>query len=123
MLPLDLGTPKMKFEDPQPVRSHAVWKNSLQHNQAKGGIAEFSARALGTEALLDFSKLEIGSDQMRLSLSGKARVEVQGKEQTANLWDEVKEVPLLERSIEAANTALLGWVGIVLFRKPKVKDS
>lgn len=122
MLPLDLGSPKTKFEDPPPFLVHAVWKASQSKSEGRGINVEFSARALSSQALLDISKLEIGSDRMQLALSGKAYVEVQGKEQTADLWDKVKEVPLLERIVEAANGALLTWVGVVLFRKSKVKQ-
>jgi len=119
MLPLDLGTPKVRFEDAPPFRAIALWKKSQSKENARSHSVDFSARALNGQALLDISKLEIGSDRIQLSFSGKAHVEVQGKEQTSNLWDKVKEVPLLQRSLEAANAALLGWVGLVLFRKTK----
>lgn len=119
MMTLNLGTPKVHFEDAQPFRARAIWAKSQHEDNDKTYSDDFSARALGSQALLDISKFEIGSDRMQMSLSGKARVEVQGKEQTSNLWDKIKEVPLLERSLEAANTALLGWVGFVLFRKPR----
>ena len=119
MMPVDLGSPRVRFEDPPPFLAHAVWKASHSTGQGHGNNVEFSARALSSQAPLDISKLEIGSDRIQLSLSGKAHVEVQGKEQTSSLWDKVKEVPLLQRSLEAANAALLGWVGVVLFRKAK----
>lgn len=121
MLALNLGAPKIHFEDTQPFRAQAVLTKPQASGEKKTASADFSAHALSSQALLDLSKLEIGADRVQLSLSGKARVEVQGKEQTANLWDKIKEVPLLQRSFETANTALLGWVGFILFRRPKEK--
>ncbi len=118
---LNLGAPKVRFEDAPPLRAHTVWTNPQQNGDKNPVNPDFSARALSSQGLLDVSKIEIGSDRVQMNISGKARVEVQGKEQTANLWDKIKEVPLLQRSFETANTALLGWVGFILFRKPKDK--
>jgi len=122
MMPLDLGSPRIHFEDAPPFLAHAVWKASQSTGEARGNNVDFSARALSSQALLDISKLEISSDRIQLSLSGKAHVEVQGKEQTTDLWNKIKEVPLLERSLEGANGALLTWVGVVLFRKSTARS-
>jgi hypothetical protein len=110
---LDLGVPQQKVGEPPPaIRAEAI---SIK---AFDGRTLFDARRASDKTLVQLDRLEIGSDQLRPSLSGRGLVTLNDEVITLSLWDRVKNYPIIAVLLGLANTGFATWVVRFMLNRP-----
>lgn len=106
--PFDLGPPPVKPDAPPPFQARAVSVRKLlkDHPDAPPVL---SARSEEGGPLLRVYDLEVGSAELRIKVSGRGAVSVNGQPETVDLLKRVQEHPLLAAVLTALNAALLAW--------------
>lgn len=112
-----LGSPKLRPGDPPPFQARAVGVRTLGAEGTAGSTAFGLLARTDGEALLNLKNLRVGSDQFQVTVSGRGKVAVNGKEVTVDLLDRVKRYPLPAGLLTAANAALLAWITRPFFQQ------
>lgn len=117
---LDLGgPPKLSPTDAPPFQARAVSIRSFTHDRSTTAAPVLSAWSEPGDPLLIISGLRVFSDQLQISVSGKALVEVDGVVQTTNFLNPFEENSIISALLLAANAALLAWVARLVFKSPQ----
>jgi len=110
---LDLGVPQQQMGDPPPVvRAAAI---SIRTTD---GRMLFSARRANDTTFVQLNKLEIGSDRLRVTLSGKGFVTLNDEVITSGLYERIKDNQILAALVGLANAALVGWITRIIRKRP-----
>lgn len=70
------------------------------------------------EPALSIDRLQVGSDQVQISVAGKAWTTIDGSDVTVNLFDRLKRYPLFAGLFGTANAGLVAWL-VGTFRRKK----
>lgn len=116
LLPLDLGAQKLKSTDAPPFQARGVRIRPLGGRDSASDLA--SAASLSDGPLLNIRGLTIGSDEIQLSISGKAWVQTNGKTKTVDLLSLIQQNLIISLILGSANAALLAWAGRLVFKSP-----
>ena len=80
----------------------------------------FSAKSTNDGPLLTIEKLEIGADQIQLTIGTKGLVEIDGEPWTIKFSSRIREHKRLAALLAAANIALLALVAGLIFKTPNL---
>ncbi|MDQ3805220.1 MAG: hypothetical protein M3416_15505 [Acidobacteriota bacterium] len=110
LTPFDLGPPPVRPDEQPPFQARAVSvrkrKFSTEHPDPPPAL---SARSVDGGPLLRVYDLEVGSDELRIKVSGRGAVSANGRAETVDLLKRAQEHPLLAGILTGLNAALLAW--------------
>ncbi|HEV3469064.1 MAG TPA: hypothetical protein VG148_07065 [Pyrinomonadaceae bacterium] len=113
LTPFHLGPPPISRDEGPPFRARAVSIRSRSPANPDAP-AVLSARSVDGGPLLRVYDLEVGSDELRVKVSGRGAVSEHGRPATVDLLKRAQEHPLLAGILAGLNAALLAWfVGLL----------
>lgn len=115
--PFKLGPPQVRPNDPLPsLQAREVSVRKLQDDGAQTPPL-LSARSGDGAPLLRVYDLRLGADELRVKVSGKAEVSVNGRAETFDALKRLEDRPILSTILGAIDLALLIWfIRLVLDR-------